>query len=429
MQERQYPTVEEQDWREKWGLTNLPGYTNPTPVAEVHEREPEIRPAQLDVFRPAQPEVLFPPPEKAAPAAQMPLPPAMLEPSTQPLLPVAPKPYASAPQYVPQQDTPTTQEKVAASQQFMTAPPPQTEYKMAEERAADLAAHLPDEQAPPGMTEDEMEHEEKERCLEAMQWAVERISDDEIQELRNTNRPAAATRLVLETATSLLGLLDPKWPSVKRFVMSSAFIDRMRVFDIDTVSVRQFRMLKKALSSPEFDEATVLSGLIMACAVWARCIGVYLSLDKFRGGPRIRPVALQPALEVEPDLSRLNEAQLANVEELTVRRAGVGQLTFHGVTDCRGLNLNDIVRLEVGEVLVYPDASHAVKPRPGDGLNKSATVTMFQCWPPNGGSQMQDERARRRYREKIQQMTERKNAEFIDYDPEQGIWTFRVQHF
>jgi nuclear pore complex protein Nup98-Nup96 len=211
--------------------------------------------------------------------------------------------------------------------------------------------------------------------------------------------------------------------------MSSAFIDRMRVFDIDTVSVRQFRMLKKALASPEFDEATVPSGLIMACAVWSRCIGVYLSLDKFRGGPRVRPVALQPALEVEPDLSRLNEAQLANVEELTVRRAGVGQLTFHGVTDCRGLDLNDIVRLEVGEVLVYPDASQAVKPRPGDGLNKSATVTMFQCWPPNGGSQMQDDRARRRYREKIQQMTERKNAEFIDYDPEQGIWTFRVQHF
>jgi hypothetical protein len=262
-----------------------------------------------------------------------------------------------------------------------------------------------------------------------MQWSVENIQQKDILELRNVNRPSAATRLVLETTTTLLGLLDPKWPSVKRFLMSSAFIDRMRVFDIETVSMRQFRMLKKALSSPEFDEATVPSGIIMACAVWSRCVGVYLSLDKFRGGGRIRPVSLQPSLEVEPDLSRLSDAELACVEDLTVRRAGVGQITFHGQTDCRGLDLNDIVRLEVGEVLVYPEACQAVKPRPGDGLNKSATVTMYQCWPPNGGSQMQDDRARSRYCQKIQQMTERKNAQFIDYDTEQGIWVFRVEHF
>jgi hypothetical protein len=242
VQERQYPTVEEHDWREKWGLNNLPGYSIPAPVAEVHEREPEMRPAQPDVFRSAQPEAfaqperaMFAQPERAMPAAQIPLSSATLEPVKEPVLPIQQKQYASAPQYVPQQDYPQQpQEKVSASQPLATAPP-QTEYKMIEERAADLAAHLPEEQAPMGLTEDEMEHEEKERCLEAMQWAVERISDDEIQELRNINRPAAATRLVLETATSLLGLLDPKWPSVKRFVMSSAFIDRMRVLYRDCV--------------------------------------------------------------------------------------------------------------------------------------------------------------------------------------------------
>jgi hypothetical protein len=278
-------------------------------------------------------------------------------------------------------------------------------------------------------TEADTEHEERERCLEAMQWAVENISSKDIQELKNINRPAASTRMVLETTTSLLGLLDPKWPSVKRFVMSPQFLDRMRVFEIESVTLRQFRMLRKALSSPEFEESSVPPGVVMACAVWARCVGVHLSLEKFRGGPRIRPVALQPALEVEPDLSRLTEAELAAVEELTVRRANVGQITFHGATDCRGIDLNDVVRLEVGEVLVYPEACRAVKPQPGEGLNKTSTVTMLQCWPPNGGSQMNDERARDRYRAKIKQMTERKNAYFIDYDCDQGIWVFRVDHF
>ena len=32
------------------------------------------------------------------------------------------------------------------------------------------------------------------------------------------------------------------------------------------------------------------------------------------------------------------------------------------------------------QVLVYPDP--AKKPPPGEGLNKHATVTMYQCFPP-----------------------------------------------
>merc|ERR1719174_2769286 len=65
-QERQYPAVEEQDWREKWGLNNLPGYQNPAPVAEVHERE--ASPAQPEAFRPAPPEAFRPAPPEFRPA-------------------------------------------------------------------------------------------------------------------------------------------------------------------------------------------------------------------------------------------------------------------------------------------------------------------------------------------------------------------------
>merc|ERR1719487_1375205 len=86
-----------------------------------------------------------------------------------------------------------------------------------------------------------------------------------------------------------------------------------------------------------------------------------------------------------------------------------------------------VIQLNVGEVLVYPEGG-STKPPPGEGLNRPATVTMFQCWPP-AGVNIQDPRAEERYRRKIQSMTERKSARFLDYDCSTGIWRFEVDHF
>lgn len=119
--------------------------------------------------------------------------------------------------------------------------------------------------------------------------------------------------------------------------------------------------------------------------------------------------------------------ELREIREFTVTRPGTGSITFHGVTDCRELDFEKIIKLEVGEVLVYPEGG--TKPQVGVGLNKPATVTMYQCWPPTGSKLLQDTKSQERYRKKIQQMTEQKNAHFIDYDCTSGIWKFRVEHF
>merc|ERR1719254_301496 len=90
----------------------------------------------------------------------------------------------------------------------------------------------------------------------------------------------------------------------------------------------------------------------------------------------------------EPDLTLLSAEELRHVNNLSISRANVGKVTFHGETDCTDLDFERIVQLEVGEVLVYPESSG--KPEPGVGLNKPATVTMYQCFPPNGAHALKD---------------------------------------
>lgn len=141
--------------------------------------------------------------------------------------------------------------------------------------------------------------------------------------------------------------------------------------------------------------------------------------------PRDADGAVQ-ALEFEPDITRMTPTDLASVSDLMVMRESVGSIVFHGVVDCRGIDFPHVIKLGVGEVLVYPEGT--VKPPVGEGLNRPATVTMYQCWPPPAVN-VHDPRSEERYRRKIQSMTERKNARFLDYDCSTGVWRFQVDHF
>jgi len=271
-----------------------------------------------------------------------------------------------------------------------------------------------------------------------------------LQDFKNVTKPAPVVKDVLETAALLIGQHETRWDRLKRLVISPAFVDKIQKLNFQqSVSREQFRKLREKLQNTEFDEELIktVSVPVVPLAIWCRAIGVHLSKTKFRGGAEIRPVAAagavtpaphrapeqRPAITpganmiFEPDIEHMSAEEITKVFELTISRPSVGKITFHGNTDCTGLDFERIVRLEIGEVLVYPDAS--LKPQVGMGLNKPATVTMFQCWPPNGSNLLQDSRSQERYKKKIKQMTEDKHAKFIDYDCNTGVWKFSVDHF
>lgn len=144
--------------------------------------------------------------------------------------------------------------------------------------------------------------------------------------------------------------------------------------------------------------------------------------------PAEAPVGHVAGLQVEPNLWALSEADLVSVRDLTISRKGVGRVTFHGETDCRGLlrELHHLLIIDQGEVVVYPDAS--LKPPVGQGLNKPASVTLFGCMPKSK-QRFADPEAKERYRQRVAKMTQEKGATFEDYNCEDGTWKFHVTHF
>jgi len=261
-------------------------------------------------------------------------------------------------------------------------------------------------------------------------------------------RPPAAVQSVLEAVAVLLGAMDSSQQARKMQVggvferpkdskidfrevkkcLQGSFPERLACIDPEEVTASQARRLRKLLAQPGFDEE-LIRGMCPAAVpltVLCRSIGACLAGARAPTGSEVTSGRLEGGLVVQPDITRLRGRELQQVSELTVSRTEVGSIVFHGITDCTDLNLEALVHLDVGEVLVYPNG---VKPPVGQDLNKRATVTMYQCWPPNGHGRLEDPGARDRYRAKIKQMTEDKNATFVDYDCTTGVWKFEVEHF
>eukprot|EP00928_Gymnodinium_smaydae_P088754 TRINITY_DN727_c1_g2_i1.p1 TRINITY_DN727_c1_g2~~TRINITY_DN727_c1_g2_i1.p1 ORF type:complete len:846 (+),score=177.07 TRINITY_DN727_c1_g2_i1:39-2540(+) len=286
-----------------------------------------------------------------------------------------------------------------------------------------------------------------EECQDTIRWCAQSLTRET---LNFQDEPPKVVKLVLECVAMLCGQPEAPWEKLRRFVGAADFVTRVQRLNYQqSIPREKFLRLCERLRHPDFDEELVktVSVPVAPLALWCRSIGVYLSKTKFPGIEEIRPAAgagnaprgqrgnsrqraprqyTSAHMVFDPDIEALSLAELQCVEELSILRPGVGRITFHGATDCTALDFEAVVRLEIGEVLVYPDA--AEKPPVGTGLNKAATITLYQCWLP-AGTKTDDARSRERARKKIKQMTEEKNARFVEYDCDTGAWTFRVSHF
>lgn len=307
--------------------------------------------------------------------------------------------------------------------------------------------------------------------------AAEMVKLRDLRELRSFRNPPAVVIQVFEAVATILSISDPSWVRVKR-MLDNGFLGQVQSFDPAKATLSQAERLAVLLQAPAFSDAALAERCpaVVALAAWCNAVGRSLQVSTLqleaptppvppkaagaRGSPPSRgasqrrsseelDVEQQPpaakrrptpkrsmlsrpdlgGLDVLPDLWSMGQAELSRVRELSVSRKGVGVVTFHGSTDCRSLvtggRLSQIVVLRPGEVVVYPDQDK--KPPVGMGLNKPATITLYGCLPKVKGSW--DSNMREKYKNRVKHMTQAKGAELLEYDCDQGVWQFRVQHF
>ena len=65
----------------------------------------------------------------------------------------------------------------------------------------------------------------------------------------------------------------------------------------------------------------------------------------------------------------------------------------------------------------------------GDGLNKPAEVTLYKVLPREKGVAITDPVKKEKWIRRLQETATKQSTEFVSYDPDRGIWKFRVEHF
>lgn len=162
-----------------------------------------------------------------------------------------------------------------------------------------------------------------------------------------------------------------------------------------------------------------------AAIVYEHGAGIEAMMPKLRHPdyytePRVQELAAKE--RAEPGFCR-------NVKNFVVGRHGYGSIKFTGETDVRRLDLETLVQFNNREVIVYMDESK--KPPVGQGLNKAAEVTLLniKCFDKKTGQQMVEGPRVERYREMLKKKATDQGAEFVSYDPVEGEWKFRVDHF
>lgn len=129
------------------------------------------------------------------------------------------------------------------------------------------------------------------------------------------------------------------------------------------------------------------------------------------------PVLTRPEYCTSPsmvDIARMSAAELRTIDDFTISNH-FGSVEFPGRTDLTALNLDRIVQIGRDSVVLYPEG--CPKPRPGEGLNRKAKVTIFNRFPksPSLAKQLED---------KLRKICLRERTNFHSYDPHKGLWVF-----
>ena len=132
------------------------------------------------------------------------------------------------------------------------------------------------------------------------------------------------------------------------------------------------------------------------------------------------------------DLRRMHRDNLKKVSGFTIGRENYGEVVFNEPVDLTSIDLDDvfdkIVIITIRSVTVYPDQHQ--KPLPGKGLNVPATISLKNSWPKQRDKVTPSyEKSGPKFNKHVARLKKVADTEFVDYDKDTGVWTFKVPHF
>ncbi|KAK1364141.1 Peptidase S59 domain-containing protein [Heracleum sosnowskyi] len=137
---------------------------------------------------------------------------------------------------------------------------------------------------------------------------------------------------------------------------------------------------------------------------------------------------IQPRLEELAIKESFEPGFCSHVKDFVVGHQSYGRIKFLGETDVRQLDVNSHIVFRNREVILSMDENK--KPPVGQGLNKAAEITLcnIKCVDKAGNQHINGPKVDK-YRKKLMKKAAEQGAEFVSYDPVQGEWKFRVEHF
>ncbi|ORM39919.1 Nuclear pore complex protein Nup98-Nup96 [Babesia sp. Xinjiang] len=135
-------------------------------------------------------------------------------------------------------------------------------------------------------------------------------------------------------------------------------------------------------SRPSYDAGTTEDSVCLDNPAPSESVSlcpIFKLADDTPGHP---PILTKEGYTTRPTMSSLrqmSDKQLSNVMDFQVIRQGFGDILWPGYTDVRHLNLDKIVDIAHRKVTLYGSTSrvHPV----GEGLNKNAIITLYNCAP------------------------------------------------
>jgi nuclear pore complex protein Nup98-Nup96 len=130
------------------------------------------------------------------------------------------------------------------------------------------------------------------------------------------------------------------------------------------------------------------------------------------------------------ELSKMPRDRLQHFKGFQVGRYGCGYVTFDEAVDLTTVALDDlfgkIVEIRIRSISVYSDAS--TKPPRGKGLNVPSTIHLENSWPRSRGAPS-SATSGPLFERHIQRLKRMPNTQYVSYDTQTGVWTFKVPHY